>query len=199
MKNRNLALFDFDGTITTKDTLVEFIKYAVGSKNYYLGLLKLSPMLLAYMLKFIPNHKAKEQLIAYFFKDWESQKFQAIAKKYALEEIDTITRPQAIEQIRSHQEKGDKVVIVSASIECWIDAWAKQYGIELIATRLEHQDNRVTGKFATKNCYGIEKVNRIKKSLRLKEYQTITAYGDSSGDKEMLALSHNAYYKPFRG
>jgi len=199
MKNRNLALFDFDGTITTKDTLVEFIKYAVGSKNYYLGLLKLSPMLLAYTLKFIPNHKAKEQLIAHFFQDWESQKFQAIAKKYALEEIDTITRPQAIEQIRSHQEKGDKVVIVSASIECWIDAWAKQYGIELIATRLEHQDNRVTGKFATKNCYGIEKVNRIKKSLRLKEYQTITAYGDSSGDKEMLALSHNAYYKPFRG
>ncbi len=198
MKPKNLALFDFDGTITTKDSLVEFIKYAIGTKKYYLGLLKLSPMLLAYSLKLIPNYKAKEQLIAYFFQGWESQKFQAIAKKYALEEIDTITRPQAIEQIRSHQEKGDKVVIVSASMECWIKAWATQYGIELIATRLEYQDNKLTGKFATKNCYGIEKVKRIKETLRIKEYQTITAYGDSSGDKEMLAFSHNSFYKPFR-
>lgn len=63
-----LALFDFDGTITTKDTLVEFIKYAKGSHVYYLGLMVLSPMLLRYYLKLMPNDIAKEKMIAYFFR-----------------------------------------------------------------------------------------------------------------------------------
>jgi len=199
MKKTNLALFDFDGTITTKDTLVGFIQYAVGKKAYYFGLLKLSPMLTAYTLKLIPNYRAKELMIAHFFQGWDSKEFQTLAKKYSLEEIDKITRPQAIQQIRWHQEQGDKVVIVSASMECWLKAWCKQYGIDLLSTKLEIKEQRLTGKFATKNCHGVEKAHRIKERYILKEYKKIYGYGDSSGDKALLALSDEAFYKPFRG
>ncbi len=194
-----LALFDFDGTITTKDSLVEFIQYATGKPTYYAGLLKLSPMLTAYIFKLIPNHIAKEKLIGHFFKGWNTKQFQKLASQYSLEQIDRITRPKAIEKIRWHQEQGHKVVMVSASMECWLRAWCDKYNIRLISTQLEMRDNKLTGKFATKNCYGIEKANRVQESYNLSDYEYIYAYGDSHGDRELLELADESFYKPFRG
>lgn len=194
-----IGLFDFDGTITTKDSLADFIQYAVGKPSYYIGLSTLSPMLTAYTLKLIPNHVAKENLITHFFKEWDADQFQELAERYSREEIDKITRPKAIEKIRWHQEQGHKVVIVSASMECWVKAWCDKNNIDLISTRLEIKDNKLTGKFVTKNCYGIEKANRVKKAYDLSQYSHIYAYGDSRGDKELLALADESFYKPFRG
>ena len=193
-----LAIFDFDGTISIKDSLVEFIKFSLSKPKYYFGLLKLSPVLTAYAFKFIPNYIAKERLISYFFKGWDEGVFQEISDKYAITQIDKIIRPKAIEKIKWHQEKGHKVVIVSASMENWLKKWCEKNNIELIATRLEAKDGKLTGKFATKNCYGIEKANRIKEQYNLSGYDYIYAYGDSSGDKEMLSLANESFYKPFR-
>jgi len=193
-----LALFDFDGTITTKDSLVDFIQFAVGKPSYYAGLTKLSPMLTAYTLKLIPNDIAKERLIGHFFGEWESEKFQQLAEQYSFEKIDTIVRPEAMERVRWHQGQGDHVVIVSASMECWLTGWCKKKNIELISTQLETIDGRLTGRFATKNCYGVEKANRVKEIYNLEEYDHIYAYGDSRGDRELLALANESFYKPFR-
>ncbi len=194
-----LALFDFDGTITTKDSLADFIQYAVGKPTYYMGLLGLSPVLAAYTLKLIPNHTAKEKLITHFFQGWDTNRFQKLTKQYSLEQIDKIIRPKAIKKIKWHQEQGHKVVIVSASMECWLEAWCDMQNIELISTQLEMRDNKLTGKFATKNCYGIEKANRVKKVYNLSDYNYIYAYGDSHGDNELIELSDESFYKPFRG
>ena len=192
-----LSLFDFDGTITTKDSMIDFIQYAVGMPSYYFNMLLLTPMLVAYKLKIIPNHVAKEKLITHFFKGWSSVYFKNIAAKYSIEQIEKIIRPKAIEKITWHQEQGHKVVIVSASMECWLIKWCQKYRIDLIATRLEIENGKLTGKFATKNCYGIEKVNRIKEQYNLSEYRIICAYGDSAGDKEMLSIASKQYYKYF--
>ena len=192
-----LALFDFDGTITTKDSLVDFIQYAVGRPKYYMGLVVLSPILTAYTLKLIKNNIAKEKLIAHFFKGWDADKFHKLSKQYSLEQIDKITRPKAIAKIRWHQEQGHKIVIVSASMECWLKPWCDKNSIELLSTKLEIKENKLTGKFSTKNCYAMEKVNRVKESYTLSEYNYIYAYGDSRGDKELLLLSHESFYKPF--
>ena len=98
----NLALFDFDGTITTKDSLVDFIQYAVGKPTYYLGLLSLCPMLVAYKLNFIPNYLAKEKLISHFFFGWDAYQFQKLADHYSLNKIDNILRPKAMEKINTN-------------------------------------------------------------------------------------------------
>ena len=193
-----LALFDFDGTITTKDSMVEFTLYAVGKKAYYLGLLKLSPMLIAYKFKLYPNHKAKERFLAYFFKKMCLKEFQKLVKGYGESEIDKIVRDGAREKIKWHKERGDEVVVVSASMECWLKSWCDRQNIKLIATKLEISDGRFTGKFATKNCYGKEKVNRLRAYYRMDDYSHIYAYGDSRGDREILALADESFYKPFR-
>lgn len=193
-----IALFDLDSTITKKDSLADFIQYAVGKPAYFMGLLTLSPMLIAYAIKLISNHAAKEKLITYFFKDCDADHFRKLAHKYSCSQIDKITRPKAMEKIRWHQGQGHKVVIVSASVECWLKGWCDKNEVDLVATQLEIKNNKLTGKFATRNCHGIEKVNRVKEAYNLSQYEYIYAYGDSRGDKELLALADESFYKPFR-
>lgn len=197
-KQKTLALFDFDGTITTKDSLIDFIKYAVGNTAYYVGLVTLSPMLLTYAFKLIPNNIAKEKLIGHYFKGWKLSHFKQTADSYSQTQIQKIIRPQAIERINWHHKQNHDIVIISASIECWLEAFCHQNNITLISTKLEIQDNKLTGKFLTKNCHGIEKVNRLKEIYNLNSYNYIYAYGDSKGDTELLALANESFYKPFR-
>jgi len=193
-----LALFDFDGTITTDDSLIKFIRFVVGDAKTLWGMILLSPMLTAYKLKLIPNYKAKQYMLSYYFKGMNEEKFMQVANEYSLNHISTILRPEAMEKIAWHKEQGHKIVIVSASIECWLKPWCDKNDLDLIATKLEIKDGIVTGKFLTKNCYGIEKANRVNESYDLSEYDHIYGYGDSRGDKELLELADESFYKPFR-
>lgn len=193
-----IAFFDFDGTITTDDSLIKFIQFVVGNFKFMQGLAVLSPVLILYKLKIIPNYKAKQLMLSYFFKGMSEKSFIEISKQYSLEHIDSIVREDAMKQIQWHHTNGHKVVVVSASLECWLRPWCEKNALELIGTRLEVINGLITGRLLTKNCYGIEKVNRIKTKYNLEEYEYIYAYGDSSGDMEMLKLAHEPYYKPFR-
>lgn len=178
--------------------MVDFIKFSVGSLNFYIGILLLSPILVSYKLKLIPNYLAKEKTISHFFKGWDAARFKQVADQYSLNEIDKITRPKAIDKIKWHQQQDHKVVIVSASIECWLIKWCEKQNIELISTRLEIKGNKLTGKFSTKNCHGPEKARRVKELYDLKQYDHIYAYGDSKGDKELLELADSSFYNYFR-
>ena len=196
--SKKIAFFDFDGTITTDDSLLKFIRFVVGDRRFLLGLVVLSPMLVLYKLKLIPNYKAKQYMLSWFFKGMSKDAFLKVANEYSLVHIDKILRPKAIEKINWHKNQGHKVVVVSASIECWLRPWCEKNSLELIATKLEIKDDIVTGKLLSKNCYGVEKVNRIKEIYNLKDFEYIYSYGDSIGDKQMLELAHEKFYKPFR-
>jgi len=193
-----IAFFDFDGTITNTDSLLKFIRFVVGDGKFLIGLATLSPILILYKLKVIPNYKAKQIMIAWFFKGCDENKFNKMSRGYSLNHIDKILREPAMKKINWHKSKEHKVVIVSASIESWLKPWCDKNNLELIATQLEIVDRKISGNFLSKNCHGIEKVNRIKESYNLGDFEYIYAYGDSRGDKEMLELADEIFYKPFR-
>ena len=142
----------------------------------------MTPMLFAYIIKLITNQLAKQTLVARFLKGWDENSSES-RHNILLKKIGNITQPKAMEKIKWHQKQGHKVIIVSASMECWLKPWCVKTNIDLMATRLEIIEGQLTGRFATKNCYGIEKVNRIKAQYNLSEYDVIYAYGDSLGDK----------------
>lgn len=193
-----IAFFDFDGTITTSDSFIKFIRFVVGDIRFILGMTVLSPMLVAYKLRLIPNYTAKQAVLSYFFKGMSEAQFQSTARDYSLKNIDAILRPKAMEKIAWHKEQEHKIVVVSASIESWLKPWCNQHGLDLIATKLEIKEGIVTGKLLTKNCYGMEKVRRVKERYNLDDYDHIYAYGDSRGDKELLELADEGFYQPFR-
>lgn len=192
-----LALFDFDGTITKNDSMIKFIRFAAGDFKFLVGFTVLLPVLISYKLKLMSNHKAKEIVLCYFFKGWSEAKFVKMASEYSLNHIKKILRPEAVKKINWHRQNGHKVVVISASLECWLRPWCEANDLELIATKFEIKNGRISGKYLGKNCYGIEKANRIKELYDLSKYNKIYAYGDSKGDKEMLALADERFYKPF--
>ncbi|AXH14466.1 HAD-IB family hydrolase [Malaciobacter mytili LMG 24559] len=198
MKQNNIAFFDFDGTITIDDTLLKFIRFVVGDKKFLVGLFILSPILILYKIKIIPNYKAKQYMLSWYFKGMQKEEFFKVSYEYSMNYIDSIVRQKAKERLLWHKNQGDKIVVVSASIDCWIRPWCEKNGLELIATKLEIKNNKISGKLLTKNCYGQEKVNRIKNQYNLNDYNHIYAYGDSKGDKEMLELANFSFFKPFR-
>lgn len=195
---KEIAFFDFDGTITTKDTLLEFIKFNKGQFLFYLGFLLYSPYLVAYKLRIISNQFAKEKILRFFFKNTPAEHFAHQCDQFYKKTLPGLLRSKAVDEIRRLQRNGSIVVIVSASPENWIYQWALQMQVELLASKLEIKDGKITGRIIGKNCHGEEKVRRITEMYNLSEYKVIAAYGDSNGDKPMLNLAVTGFFKPFR-
>ena len=195
---KEIAFFDFDGTITSKDTLLEFIKFSKGNLRFLLGFLLNSPYLIAYKLKLISNQLAKEKILSFFFRNVTEVEFNNKCKAFSKAVLPSLIRPKAVEEIKTLQRKGCIVILVSASPENWIKEWAEEMQAQLIASRLEVKDGLITGKLSGKNCHGQEKVTRILENHILTEYHEIYAYGDTAGDMPMLQIATKTFFKPFR-
>tara|TARA_B100001778_G_C18598390_1_gene635908 strand:+ start:2568 stop:3149 length:582 start_codon:yes stop_codon:yes gene_type:complete len=191
-----IAFFDFDGTITYKDSTINFIRFIKGNTKFFIGIFILSPFLLLYKLNIISNNAIKNIIIKYYFKDMSIEYFRQMAEKFSLKYIDGIVRDKAIKRIKWHKEQGHTVVIVSASIDLWLKPWCYRNNINLISTKLETKNSKISG-ICDKNCFGSEKVNRINREYNLSNYDYIYAYGNSKGDYEMLEIADEKYYKPF--
>lgn len=198
---KKLYCFDFDGTLTTSDTLLEFIKYAKGNGRFWMTFLMYSPLLVLMKLHLYPNWKAKQKIFAYLFAGMRIEKFDALCREFA-EEKQHLLRPQGIQKVHEAINEGAEVFIVSASIDNWVSPFFQVRGldgIQVLGTQVETEGGILTGHFKTKNCYGAEKINRICQALPdAPEQYEIEAYGDSCGDKEMLAFAGKGHYKPFR-
>jgi phosphatidylglycerophosphatase C len=192
-----IAAFDFDGTITKRDSMPAFIKFMSTIPGFLSGSFQMLPYLVLFKLNLIPNYQAKERLFNIFFTGLDQANFDTIASKFSAK-IDDMINPEALQKIKWHQEMGHHVIIISASAENWIKPWALKNGIdEVLATKLEVIKDRLTGNLLTKNCHGQEKVNRLLNVYPERKNYTLYAYGDTSGDKELLALADHAFYRAF--
>lgn len=198
MNRTNLALFDFDGTITSKDTLFEFCRFKVGNTRFVIGLAFLAPILILQRLKVISAQRAKERFLNYFIGTLPQEKFNGLCQSFADKKIPALVRKGAVATLNQYKTNGTRIIIVSASPENWIKPWANPLGIEVIATKLVVSNGSISGKIDGKNCNGDEKVNRIKNEVNLELHPIIAAYGDSTGDVPMLNLAHQKFFKPFR-
>lgn len=192
---KKIYAFDFDGTLTTKDTLLEFIRFAKGTLAFGLGFLRYTHLLVLMKLGGYPNWKAKQKVFAHFFKGMSIDDFDALCQEFAASSKHLL-RPKGIEAINKAQSEGSEVLIVSASIDNWVQPFFAN--VKVLGTQIEVVDGKLTGRFLTKNCYGQEKVNRILTLHPNRQDYHLTAFGDSRGDKELLAWADESYFKPFR-
>lgn len=191
-----VAFFDFDGTISFKDSFMGFLRYK--NFSFFVKFLLILPFFVLYKLGLFSEHRLKNLALSLVFKGMSKADFSVLCLAYAREVLPSILRPLALKRLKWHKERGDVVVIVSASLEEYLAPWCEKNGFGLIASRLEVCDGRITGRLVGLNCHGDEKVCRIRQKYNLSGFETIYAYGDTKGDLPMLGLANESFYKPFR-
>lgn len=194
---KQLALFDFDGTITTKDTLLDFAAFVKSKAAVYIYLLKLSPDLIKIKAGKRIKQNPKINFMEYFFGGLSVEEMNALGEKYCKKRLPKLLNLDAIKKLAWHREQGHEIAVVSASPEQWLWPWCRDNGYKLICTKLEVVDGKITGNVNGKNCNGREKERRIKAEYDLATFEKIYAYGNSGGDKHMLALAHEQFYCKF--
>ncbi|UXP32441.1 haloacid dehalogenase-like hydrolase [Reichenbachiella agarivorans] len=195
---KTLALFDFDGTLTQKDSLFEMAKHVSSPAIYYLKISVLIPVFTLMKTSLLSKQRGKEIFMQLFFGGMKIEDFNQQCYKFCNQRLPEIIRPKALIALQQYQENNTDTYIVSASPENWIKPWAEKLGIKVLSTQLEVQNLRITGRILGNNCNHEEKVNRIKNHINLTEYNHIVAYGDTKGDFPMLNLANTKHYKPFQ-
>lgn len=180
---KKIVIFDFDGTLTTRDTLLLFIRFACGQWAFLWGMLCYAPLLVLMKLRLYHNGKTKQKVFFHFFRGWTLERFNESCREFAAQ-YPHILRAETVETLRQAQQDGARVFIVSASIDNWVQPFFPD--VEVVGTQIEVQDGILTGRFLTPNCYGPEKVRRVTNTIGERSSYYITAYGDSRGDREML-------------
>ncbi len=191
----DLALFDFDGTITTGDTFTPFLRFAIPPSRLVVGGLVLSPVLAAHRLGLMSSPRARPIVCRVGFRGLPASAVQTMGRRYAAEVVPAVVRPRAMERIEWHKQRGDTVVVVSAGLDVYLRPWCDVHGVALICTELEERDGRMTGRYRHGDCSGRTKAERVRGTLELADFVTVYAYGDTVEDREMLALADRRYYR----
>jgi HAD superfamily hydrolase (TIGR01490 family) len=194
-----IAAFDFDGTLTRRDTLLPFLLHTLGAAAVARHALLLSPTLAGYALGLIGNGVAKERVLVRCLAGMHKDELQQEAERFAVFVLPGLLREDAVQRLAWHKEQGHRCVVISASLELYVRPWAERAGFnDVIATRLETRDDgHITGKLSGANCFGIEKTRRLEALLGARDGYNLYAYGDSRGDRELLSLADYAYYRKF--
>lgn len=192
MDRQRIAIFDFDGTLTTKDSFIEFAKFSVGRKSLIFGLVRSFFWLVAWKLRLLDGGSAKQHLFSSLFKGMSYTEFKEYCEGFASRILD-FERVSIVNNLKTHINLHDQVFIVSASVPDWIVPWAQTYGVKkhnVIGTEIEIDEaGLLTGKFSTPNCKGEEKVIRLNDRVANLSECEIFAYGDSSGDRQLLEIA----------
>ncbi|MBA2727975.1 MAG: HAD family hydrolase [Parachlamydiaceae bacterium] len=194
-----VAAFDFDGTLTQKDTLLPFIHFCKGSLHTGLYLAEVLPYVAGFALGIKTRQQVKESLLTNAFGGEPYAKILEQGNEFAKHQIHSRLTPKALAKLYWHQQEGHRCVLISANLNVFLLPWAKKMGFDdLLCSQLDvDKAGRVTGKLLGHNCWGNEKVVRLKQLLGPKEKYTLYAYGDSRGDRELLEFADYPFYHRF--
>lgn len=189
----NIALFDFDGTITNTDMYTKFLHYSATRRRTLLGKVVVPPFFMLYKIGVIPAPAMRSIASFLAFSGRDDEPVKAIGEKYAKEIVPNFLRKVALNKLDWHKCNGDKIVIVSASLDVYLEPWCIQNGFDLVCSELETKQGKFSGRYVYGDCSCENKPNLIYSKFDLGQYDRIYAYGDTNEDLAMLSLADEAY------
>jgi len=148
------------------------------------------------LLGFSDRAAAKVHFLAATIGGLSQTELEEMARQYVAHKLPRLIRPEMVVKIKEHKERGHRLVLVSASPSLYLKYWATDTGFDaVLATELEFVNARFSGRLATQNCWGPQKVLRLQQWFDGHPPQEMYAYGDSRGDREMLALADHAWLR----
>ncbi|MFN5349325.1 MAG: HAD-IB family hydrolase [Polaromonas sp.] len=196
-----IAAFDFDGTLTERDTLMPFLASGLGWPRFLLALLVCSPWLAAFALRLMPNHVAKQKLLQVSLHNKTTAQVDDWTTRWLGQSLPGQLQSWSMARLFEHQQAGHCCVLVSASPDIYLKRVARQLGFDaLLCTEMAAESGRLTGLMKTPNCHGEQKVLRLKAWMTERfgangGAEVVYAYGDTPGDKPMLRMAKHAFYR----
>ncbi|QGW63503.1 HAD-IB family hydrolase [Lysobacter soli] len=191
----NLALFDFDGTITTRELMPEFVRMATTKRRLMVGRVVLAPVFVGYKAGVVSGNAIRDRIADFAFRGLPQSDLQAAGEHFARDVIPPTVRPEAMERLQWHRDQGDTIVVVSGSFDLYLSHWCAQHGLELLCSSLEVRNGVMTGRFEGAQCVGAEKSRRVREHYDLSRFPVVYAYGDTHEDRDLLALAHRRWYR----
>ena len=194
-ERRNLALFDFDGTITSRDVYGVFVALAVPRWRLILALVFTWPLILAYRYGWLKGTTGRAIVAWAGFYRARCAAVEAVAEQVATQNIPALIRPEIWAKLAAHLAQGDQVAVVSGSFDLYLRPWCDAHGLLLFCSSLERSGELFTGRYAGLQCVGAEKARRVRAHFDLDAFEEIFAYGDTPDDRELLVLAHRKFYR----
>ncbi|MGV8941935.1 MAG: HAD family hydrolase [Lysobacter sp.] len=191
----NLALFDFDGTITCREMFPAFIRHAVTPRRLRLGGILLAPLVVGYRLGLVSGSVVRAAIVKVGFSGAGLSRYQAAGESFARDVLPGSLRPEAMQRIAWHQQQGDTVVVVSGALDVYLGHWCASHGLDLLCSSLGHRRGVLTGRYAGKQCVLAEKARRVRQHYDPSNYEQVFAYGDTPEDRDLLALADRKTYR----
>ncbi|GGA81912.1 hydrolase [Arenimonas soli] len=191
----DLALFDFDGTITDREMFVPFLAHAVERRRFALGKLVLGPLALGYKAGFVSGDTIRAAAVRVGLTGVAVGHVQEAGESFASDVLPGVIRPVALERIRWHQERGDEVAVVTGALELAVGPWGRAHGLHVIGSVLAEIDGYFTGRYAGAQCLREEKVRRVCQRYELASYGAVHVYGDTPDDFALLGLADHGTYR----
>lgn len=192
----DLALFDFDGTLTTVETLPRFVRAAGPPARVRAARWRLAPLVAGYRLGLVSGTRIRAAVLRFGFAGFPADRFDAAAREFAARELPGLLHPEALARLRAHRDRGDRVLVVSGNYENLLAPWAASEGIEALGSRVEVAHGRLTGRYDGPQCVLAEKAIRVRAHLDLSAFHHVHAYGDTPEDRPLLLLADTAHYLP---
>jgi phosphatidylglycerophosphatase C len=191
---RTVAVFDFDETLSTRDNVIPFMRRVGGPRRFAAAVITAAPA-----LALRRRDDAKARAVHRIFAGRSAAGVHAEGEQFATEVIEHHLRDEAVAKAAWHRSEGHELLIVSASLDAYLEPIGARLGFDaVLATRLEvATDDRLTGRLDGPNVRGPEKVVRLERWLDGAP-ATVWAYGDSGGDRELLARADHPMYRTFR-
>lgn len=193
---KKLYCFDFDGTLTYKDTMFMYLKF-YDPTRFRLQFLKHVPLFVLLKLKLADTEKVKKSFIGSILKGQTQEKIEKKSRQFFEYYYPKIVRENALDFIQNMDRNNTQSLLVTASLDIWAKPFAEAFKMQLISTKAEFRNGVFTGNFVGKNCNGNEKLVRIQQEISNHKYDKIIAFGDTSGDKPMLKWANEGHYQFF--
>jgi phosphatidylglycerophosphatase C len=192
VSRRVIAAFDFDGTMTRRDTLVPFLVTVAGRRSVTAALAAEAPRLAYAAAGRGDRDEAKIHVLRRLLAGRRHTDVTAAGRTFGVDLARNAISTEARDRLAWHRRAGHEIVIVSASLDVYLREVADQLGVgHVLCTTLEVDDDGLcTGMLRGRNCRGAEKVARLRTLLDGNDVE-LWAYGNSGGDEEMLALAEH--------
>ncbi len=192
--NGNVIVYDLDGTLTKRDSMVAFTHFTHGRLKSSLIYFLLSPIILLAFTSLVSRQYVKELLLKLHYKGMKYTDLLILGQRFANEKMPSLLHKSIFLAMKTQLVEGNIVVVLSASCDIWVEPWCKLNEVQFLGSKLEFINGACTGKLLGKNCKGEEKVRVLSEFLCSDDYECLKAYGNEKSDLHFMKLATKQFY-----